>query len=66
MIDVRFLLEYFRNMTLDRFYSLGWFMPRHHTWEDTRKYIFFPWAQNCLKRALLNITVNELYLAPRS
>jgi len=29
------------NMTLDRFYSLGWFMPRHHTWEDTRKYIFF-------------------------
>jgi len=40
MIGVRFLLEYFLNMTFDRFYSLGCFMPRHHTWEDTRTYIY--------------------------
>jgi len=37
-------------------------MPRNHTWEDIRKYVFFHWVQNCLKRALLSITINDSYI----
>ena len=57
-----FLLEYFLNITLDRFSSWGWFMSCHHTWEDTSKYIFFNWAQNCLKRAFVSIRINDSYI----
>jgi hypothetical protein len=44
-----------------RFSSVGWFMPRHHTWEGTRNYIFC-WAWNCFKRSLLSIKINDSHI----
>ena len=57
------LLEYFVNITLDRFSSLGWIMQRQHTFIVGKVPVntVLHWAHNCLIPALIIVTINDSY-----